>query len=304
MIQGDSRKKLIPPTCLHVKAGFVVYSPDQEDRNIIILNDGELVATDKSNGLKKTIFKMQPGDLVGVAALLEREPFKYTIEATRDSTITLISESCMESELKTLPLWLLAVIKNLSAKTRKLKESTRHTRVENTLKSLAEFISHLEAKKLYPLEEIVQEFRWQTKISEKQIKEDIKALARRRFIDLKKREEGMDICSPYPMLLQIFVDYQKASEKQKPWAPFNLSLNQKKILVMLSSFKNNVKLDAPNWIRFFEQSKQPINVTEWLKMLKFGWFNAISENQFEINKQRIQYYLLALRYETNIRGVL
>ena len=46
MIRGDSRKKLIPPTQLSVKAGFVVYSPQDEEKKIILLNEGELVALD------------------------------------------------------------------------------------------------------------------------------------------------------------------------------------------------------------------------------------------------------------------
>ena len=85
---------------------------------------------------------MRPGDLVGVAALLEREPFKYELSASKDSKITLVTEECMESELKRLPLWLLALIRNLSAKTHLLKRAAIETRVRNSLKSLAEYLSH------------------------------------------------------------------------------------------------------------------------------------------------------------------
>ena len=113
MITRDSRKKLIPPTQLRVKAGFVVSSPQDEDKKIILLNEGELVALDpKANN--KVVFKILPGNLVGVGALLEREPVRYVFQATVDSSITIIDNECLESELKSLPVWLLAVIKAIS----------------------------------------------------------------------------------------------------------------------------------------------------------------------------------------------
>ena len=82
MVTGDSRQQIIPPTRIHVKAGFVVYSPETGERSIIILDEGELTAIDTADGDRKVVFKMHPGDLVGVASLLEREPFHLTIEAS------------------------------------------------------------------------------------------------------------------------------------------------------------------------------------------------------------------------------
>lgn len=81
MITGNSQPRLIPPTRLRVKAGFVVSSPEDEDKKIILLNEGELVALDpKANN--KVVFKIHPGNLVGVGALLEREPVRYIFQAT------------------------------------------------------------------------------------------------------------------------------------------------------------------------------------------------------------------------------
>ena len=76
MVTGDSRKKLIPPTQFRVKAGFVVSSPQDEDKKIILLNEGELVALDPKEN-NKVAFKIHAGNLVGVGALLEREPVRY-----------------------------------------------------------------------------------------------------------------------------------------------------------------------------------------------------------------------------------
>ena len=127
-----SRQEIIPPTHQSVKAGFIVYSPKSEERCIVILEEGELVARETTPP-HSVVFTMRPGDLVGVAALLEREPFKYELSASKDSKITLVTEECMESELKRLPLWLLALIRSISAKTHQLKRSAIETRVQNTL---------------------------------------------------------------------------------------------------------------------------------------------------------------------------
>jgi len=301
-----SNQQIIPPTQLRVKAGFVVYSPDSEERKIIILDEGELAAVDRSGGLKKIVFKMQPGDLVGVAALLEREPFRYSIEAQKDSVITIVSEDCMESELKRLPVWLLAVIKGLSSKTRKLKESLRKHRSTDTLRSLAEYCSHLKIKTAYPIQDILQEFHWQTRIPEATILEDLKALARRRFIEMAKadvpNETTIRILSP--LLLKLFVDYQSSLERNIPWAPLQLTLEQKRLLVKVSTLEQTMSMDAPAWINFFEKEGMKIDVAQWINMQQFGWFFARSENDFALNTDKIKYFLAALRFETNIRGVL
>ena len=90
-----------------------------------------------SHGLTMLLFP--GGNLVGVGALLEREPVRYIFQATVDSSITIINDECMESELKSLPVWLLAVIKAISARTRRINESMRSAKIDNPLASLASF---------------------------------------------------------------------------------------------------------------------------------------------------------------------
>lgn len=304
MITGDSHQKVIPPTRSHVKAGFVVFSPDSKKRNIVILDKGELAAVERLGGIKNTIFKMHPGDLVGVAALLEREPFKYTIEATEDSTITVVTEECMESELKTLPVWLLAVIKSLSSKTRKFKEALYKPRCENTLKSLAEYCSHLNEKKPYSIGELVREFHWLTKIPEPAILEDLKALGRRKFIVVHGTGGKTEVQISSALLLRLFADYQKAQDQNVAWPPFQLSLLQKKLLVKISTIDHTQKKDAPGWIAFFEGEGLKIDVGEWIKILHLGWFAPQNDNLFTPSTDKVKYFLAALRFETNIKGVL
>lgn len=304
MITGDSRQQVIPPTRTHVKAGFVVYTPGKDERSIIILNDGELIAVDKTDGNRKIVFRMQPGDLVGVASLLEREPFHLTIEASEESDITLVNEECMESELKTLPVWLLAVIKTLSSKTRKLKASLYSTSAPNTLVSFATFCSHFPAKQGVPLAKAIQEFNWLTKIKDKEIQEDAKALVRRRFVEINKVGDVAYLMVPDPFLLELFVDYQRSIDKEGTWAPFSLSILQKKILVILSTVNTDKEMDGPSWLTFLTEKESQFNVGEWIKLQKMGWCTETAKGTYRLNPGKINYFLTALRFETNIRGVL
>ena len=300
MVTGDSRKKLIPPTQLCVKAGFVVSSPQDEDKKIILLNEGELVALDpKANN--KVVFKILPGNLVGVGALLEREPIRYVFQATVDSTITIINDECMESELKSLPVWLLAVIKAISARTRKINESIRSAKTENTLASLASFCKFYKSEEFLQTNALLQEFSWLTRTPVPAASEALKALIRRKLIVFHGDKTCLSIPNPY--LLGIFSDYQKAKDLDKPWPPFCLTLQQKRILVLLSTLENGTSKDATGWMSFFKERNFEITVADWLQIQQFEWF-VERNHQLSLDLKKINYFETALKYEQNIKGTV
>lgn len=299
-----SRQQIIPPTRQSVKAGFIVYSPKSEERSIVILEDGELTARETTPP-HSTVFTMRPGDLVGVASMLEREPFKYQLSASQDSTITVVNEECMESELKRLPLWLLALIRNLSAKTHQLKRSTVSPRVENTLKSLAEYMSRKTSKEEYNLAELIREYSFLTKVSTSVAQEDMKSLLRRHLIKLSQKNNRIFCTIIDPQLLHIFVDYLD-TPCGSTYAPYKLTLEQKKILVLLSTMTAEQSKTGPDWISFIQKTMPYADVSLWIHLLKLEWFSATPNktDHFVVNESKVNYFLKALRYETNIRGVL
>ncbi|MCQ2105486.1 MAG: cyclic nucleotide-binding domain-containing protein [Fibrobacter sp.] len=303
----DSRQQTIPPVRSNVKAGFVVYTPDCEERSIVILNDGELVARKKdgpgafSNDI---VFTMHPGDLVGVASLLEGETFKHTLVASKDSSITLVTEECMESELKRLPLWLLAVIRSLSSKTRLLKQETHQTRVQNTIKSLAQFCSGKPANTKFNLAALIMEFNWLTRIPTSTIQLDFKGLFRRKLVHLSM-ENGKVFCKiKDPSLLEIFVDYQNTQEKDSDFEPYKLSDSQKKVLSLLSTVNADLCEESHYWLAFIQKHYPKADVAEWIMLQKLGWFKQAGQNLFTVDTNKVAYFLKALEFETNIRGVL
>lgn len=248
---------------------------------------------------------MRPGDLVGVASMLEREPFKYELSASKDSQITLVDESCMESELKRLPLWLLALIRTLSAKTHQLKRSMVSPRVQDTLKSLAEFLSRKDSNTEYNLAELIREYSFLTKVSTKVAQEDTKSLLRRHLIKLTQKNNRIFCKVTDPLLLQIFVDYL-GTPKDSTFTPYKLTIDQKKILVLLSTVGADETRTGPDWITFIQQIDPEADVSLWIRLLKLEWFNAQSskDDLYVVNGKKVNYFLKALRYETNIRGVL
>ena len=301
MITGDSRKKIIPPTCSHVKAGFVVSSPQDEDKKIILLNEGELVALDpKANN--KVVFKIHPGNLVGVGALLEREPIRYVFQATVDSVITIIDDECMESELKALPVWLLAIIKAISARTRRINESIRAAKTDNPLASLASFCKFFKDDEFLQTKALLQEFSWLTKTPIPTASEALKALIRRKLVVFHGDKSCLSI--PNPDLLGIFVDYQKAKDLNKPWLPFSLTLQQKRILVLLSTLENGTSRDATDWIAFFKERNFEISVADWLQIQQFEWFTEKGNHLLALDLSKINYFETALKYEQNIKGTV
>jgi len=304
MITGNSHQKIIPPTHSRVKAGFVVHSPESEERELIILDEGELVAVDKSNNERTIKFKMHPGDIVGVASLFEREPLRYTIEASEDSVITVLSEECLESELKNIPVWLLAILKKLSSRTREEKRAARATSVENSLKSLAEYCAQLESGKKYPFEQFVREFNWLTRVPARIIENDVKALVRRNFVGISKEGESLSIQVHNATLLQIFSDYLHSQDEGLLWAPLRLNLAQKRILVHLTTLDSTTCMEAQEWIAFLNRNELSIDVSQWITLENLGCFVPDSGNTFHVDQDKVEYYLTAIRYDSNLRGAV
>ena len=300
-----SRQEIIPPTHQSVKAGFIVYSPKSEERCIVILEEGELVARETTPP-HSVVFTMRPGDLVGVASLLEREPFKYELSASKDSRITIVDEDCMESELKRLPLWLLALIRKMSSKTHQLKRATVETRVKNTLKSLTEYLCHKPEKVNFNLTELIREFRFLTKIPATTIQEDVKAIFRRHLIKLSQKDERIYCRIVDSELMRIFADYQQSIDSGKDFIPYKLSILQKRLLIFLAPLEMTEPKTSPEWISFIQEKFKDVEVSQWINLLKLEWFRKVDgdNDRYEMDKKTIRYFLKALRYETNIRGVL
>lgn len=299
MPAGLSRTSLIPPARLRVKAGFVVSTPQDEKKKIILVNSGELVAIDKNAG-NKVIFNILPGNLIGVASLLEREPMRYSIVAKVDSDLTIIDDSCMDSELKSLPVWLLGVIKSISARTHKIKDASKSAKVTNPVKSLATFCASIPSGETRPIQQLLKEFSWLTRVPQAVAAQALQSLIRRKIVIIFKDRQKIQV--PDANLLQVYADYLDSVENETTWYPFKLTIEQKKVLVLLSTLDQGTEKDGSGWITFFKEHNQDISITEWFKLQQYGWFQKTDASLLALDSDKVNYYLLALRFESNIRG--
>ena len=84
---------------------------------------------------------------------------------------------------------------------------------------------------------------------------------------------------------------------------------QKKILVFLSAIEGTPEKTGPDWISFIHEKFPDADVSQWINLLQIQWFVKADSSDpdcdlFKIHHSKVQYFLKALRYETNIRGVL
>ena len=294
--------KVIPPVQLCVKAGFLVFKPDESPKQLIIVEEGKLIAYEWKNGEKRFAFEMNPGDLIGVAALLEKEEVHYHIDAAIDSKITIIDEECMESQLIKTPVCLVALMKSLSLRTRELKKLKKQTRSPNTLQSMTLFLYYKKAKEL-PLFETIQEYCFQTRSSIKSAYANLKYLQSKGIICLKGDNEET-IFIDEPMLLSILTDCFSSKQSQLPYYPFHLSSLEKEGLIFLSKYTSSEALESGAWLNILQRQNPLFSASEWIRFQEHRIFVKNSENEFLIDQEKIREILLALENEKNIKKII
>jgi hypothetical protein len=106
--------------------------------------------------------------------------------------------------------------------------------------------------------------------------------------------------------MRIFADYQQSIDSGKDFVPYKLSILQKRLLILLAPLEMTEPKTSPEWISFIQEKFKDVEVSQWINLLKLEWFRKVDgdNDRYEMDKKTIRYFLKALRYETNIRGVL
>jgi hypothetical protein len=106
--------------------------------------------------------------------------------------------------------------------------------------------------------------------------------------------------------MRIFADYQQSIDSGKDFIPYKLSILQKRLLIFLAPLEMTEPKTSPEWISFIQEKFKDVEVSQWINLLKLEWFRKVDgdNDRYEMDKKTIRYFLKALRYETNIRGVL
>ena len=57
-------------------------------------------------------------------------------------------------------------------------------------------------------------------------------------------------------------------------------------------------------MNLFKEHNLEVGVTDWLQMQQFEWFIEKENHLFALNFDKVNYYLLALQYEPNLKGTV
>jgi hypothetical protein len=158
----------------------------------------------------------------------------------------------------------------------------------------------------FNLTELIREFRFLTKIPAATIQEDVKAIFRRHLIKLSQKDERIYCRVVDSELMRIFADYQQSIDSGKDFIPYKLIILQKRLLIFLAPLEMTEPKTSPEWISFIQERFKDVEVSQWINLLKLEWLRKVDgdNDRYEMDKKTIRYFLKALRYETNIRGVL
>jgi len=104
--------------------------------------------------------------------------------------------------------------------------------------------------------------------------------------------------------MQIYSDYLQAQDDGALWAPLRLNLAQKRILVHLTTLDEHVQMEAPEWIAYLNRKGLTIDVSQWITLEDLGCFATGEESKYHIDQAKVEYYLTAIRYDSNLRGAV
>lgn len=300
--------KQIPPLRENVPAGFSVFKAKENPETFLYLEKGELAALVVANGKESELFKVHPGEVVGVQTLLEKQPLPYTLKATEDSSFLKIDEECLASALKNIPVWLLASIRNISQQIKLLLKSDHSISPNGTAKALAAFL--LQKTEILLAENrsalfndyhlLLKECSWITRIPLKILKEELISFERRRLVLIHDKELGIQ----NPKLLLILIEYLSSLESGKAYPPFHFNLVEKRAVHCLSRVPEGTSLTAPEWLTYLQNNDKFATVAEVILLEKLGLLIKNDLGLLSISEDNIHKFLLCFEFETEIKGAL
>jgi CRP-like cAMP-binding protein len=203
-------------------------------KEVYLLKTGE-VAVLKGEGTEQIeLTRLGPGAVIGEMALLDNQSRSATIKATQKSQVTIISEAIFVSVLKTLPSWLLAILKVISNRLRSANSQLSGSITNDVRRSLAFYFINkqhlaqcLAANEPKPQNEYfacLDEFTFQTRCSKAQFNEALSALSKVGFLKLVKDKDANRIIQvPDLELLDIYCEFRtnQALGKKTPALHFS-----------------------------------------------------------------------------------
>ncbi len=306
MNPGDPKIKIIPPAPQCVPAGSLVFKQGDETREMYLVDEGELVALDIEGSQEKELFRMGKGSLVGVASLFEHEPKRHSVKALTEARLSVVSEACMTSILKAAPVWLLAVIRSITSRTRAARKHTREPMFQDPLQSFAQFLYLRYSGNPLKLRAVLQEFSWQTRATEESGHDAIRSLVRRGMLSLTAgdRESDSKIVVDKPLLLNLLVDFLVCEKSGKMFPPFSLSAREKACLEFLNLEEVFLTRDSRDWLKYLQIASPETSAAEIIRLQELGILHREKvSGHLKLQRSKLEFFLLAIHHEASIRGI-
>ncbi|MDR1759934.1 MAG: cyclic nucleotide-binding domain-containing protein [Fibrobacter sp.] len=202
MASGEILASELPPEKRFVPAGSLVLKEGEIKRELLVVESGELTAFSEKYGVEKKILSLGAGSLTGTLSLLEGEAAPYSIRAVTDSVLTVVSEEDIYTLFRNIPVWLLAVIKKISAETRAAGKPAVPL-LPNPLQSFARFLA-LRGEAPLNAELCFAEYSWLTQVSPEETRDLLQSITARRLAEYSESLNLIRI--PNPNLLNVFAE--------------------------------------------------------------------------------------------------
>lgn len=300
---------IIQPVRRCVPAGFSVFKTGETPEVFLYIESGELVASKKNEkGEDVELFRIHEKEVVGVPTLIEKEPLPYDITATTDTEFLQIDEECLTSALKASPVWLLAATRQIVLHTKKAKTSVKKSLCQNKARALAEFlymqaevkIANGEVAIFQNIDELLKECSWLSKIPAKELASELRTLERKHLVLLQNGNLGIQ----EPALLKAFSQYQTSIERGEDFAPFHMNLTEKRCLFCVAREPAETAFEASDWLKILKQNDKFATVAEVIMLENFGILQKTEFGLLAINPERVHWFMLCLKHETDIKGAI
>ncbi len=194
MASGEILVSEIPPEKRLIPAGSLVLKENEIKRELLVVESGELVAFSEKNGIEKKNRSLGAGSLIGTFSLLEGEAIPYSVRAVTDCVLTVVSEEHLYTLFRNIPVWLLAVIKKITAETRAAGQPGAPL-ISNPLQSFARFLA-LRGEAPLNAELCIAEYSWLAQISPEETRDLLQSLTARRLAEYSESLRLIRVLNP------------------------------------------------------------------------------------------------------------
>jgi CRP/FNR family transcriptional regulator, cyclic AMP receptor protein len=115
----------------------IVFREGEESKGIYIIQEGRVEIFKKREDVEVIVSEMTAGEVIGIVSLFSKDPLTSSARASTNVVLGFYNTRKLDEELKTMPVWVQAVIKDAVARLRgviekliemKVQEKTQHSK--------------------------------------------------------------------------------------------------------------------------------------------------------------------------------